>query len=176
MRPGVLRKGHLGARVLRQDAQREMTHTIYTIGSSNRTWDEFLAVLAAYEIRAVVDVRAFPVSRRYPHFMREYLGAGLLAAGIRYHWLGKSLGGYRTGGYEAYSRTDGYHAGIAEAETIARTLSTTLLCAERLPSRCHRRFIAATLEARGWRVVHILDAGRIWTPAKPDLFLPSFVS
>lgn len=60
MRPGVSQKGHLGARVVRQDPQREMTHTIYTIGSSNRAWDEFLAVLLAYEIRAVVDVRAFP--------------------------------------------------------------------------------------------------------------------
>jgi uncharacterized protein (DUF488 family) len=31
------------------------------------------------------------------------------------------------------------------------------MCAERLPQQCHRRFIAAALEARGWRVLHLIE-------------------
>jgi len=149
-----------------------MSQVIYTIGSSKRTWKEFLAILAGYEIQALADVRAFPVSRRYPHFMREHLAAALPAAGIRYHWLGKSLGGYRRGGYEAYTRTDGYLTGIAELETIARMLRTACLCAERHPLHCHRRFIAGTLEARGWKVVHVLEVNQIWTPPQAELSSP----
>jgi uncharacterized protein (DUF488 family) len=136
--------------------------TIYTIGSSTRTWEVFLAVLAAYGIRALVDVRRFPVSRRYPHFTRDHLGAELPPRGISYHWLGQSLGGYRTGGYEGYTRTAAYRDGIAALEVIGRECATAFLCAERLPSQCHRRFIAATLEQRGWQVVHILERDRLW--------------
>ena len=146
-----------------------MTPTIYTIGTSTRTWDEFLQLLRAYGIRALVDVRAFPVSRRYPHFAREHMAAALPGAGMSYCWLGKCLGGYRTGGYEAYTQSGAYQSGIGELEAIARTAPTAFLCAERLPWKCHRRFISATLESRGWRVVHILKINRVWSPSESEM-------
>ncbi|MDI6631705.1 MAG: DUF488 domain-containing protein, partial [Thermoanaerobacteraceae bacterium] len=70
---------------------------IYTVGTSTRSPEEFLALLRRYGIRAVVDVRRFPSSRRYPHFNRAALAAWLGEAGVTYHYLGDKLGGYRPG-------------------------------------------------------------------------------
>jgi uncharacterized protein (DUF488 family) len=150
----------------------QMAPTIYTIGSSTRTWEEFLAVLVAYGIKALADVRAFPVSGRYPHFTREHMEAALPAAGMRYHWLGESLGGYRAGGYEAHMQSETYQAGLAELERIARACPTAFLCAERFPWKCHRRFIGETLQSRGWRVAHILEVNQVWPPTESEFRLP----
>lgn len=146
-----------------------MRSRIFTIGTSTRTREEFLAVLAAFGIQAVADIRRFPVSRRHPHFSREALATALLTAGIRYDWLGNTLGGYRTGGYASHMATDAYRAGVAQLEAIARERPTAFLCAERLPSACHRRFVAGTLEAGGWEVIHLLDVGHVWTPGSSGL-------
>ncbi|MCI0369960.1 MAG: DUF488 domain-containing protein [candidate division NC10 bacterium] len=42
---------------------------------------------------------------------------------------------------------------------------TAILCAERLPWRCHRRFIASALRLRGWEVVHTVERDRTCAPA-----------
>ena len=68
--------------------------TLYTIGHSTRTIEELIAALKAHEIQTLVDIRAFPMSRRLPQFSRDSLEKSLPAAGIRYVWM-KSLGGYR---------------------------------------------------------------------------------
>ena len=67
---------------------------IYTIGHSTRSLDELIAVLQAHSINTLVDIRAFPMSRRLPHFNRESLQSTLLQAGINYVWE-KRLGGRR---------------------------------------------------------------------------------
>lgn len=147
-----------------------MSRTIYTIGSSTRTWEGFLAILAAYGIQALVDVRAFPVSRRFPHFTRQHMVAALPPAGVSYHWLGKNLGGHRPGGYAAYTHTGEYRDGIAELEGIARQFLTAFLCSERFPAKCHRRFIAETLQIHGWKILHILEVNEIWSPPEGGQF------
>src|SRR2546423_10488111 len=68
--------------------------TLYTVGHSTRSQEEFLELLRAHEIATLVDVRAFPASRRLPHFNRENLGAALGAEGLAYIWM-KELGGRR---------------------------------------------------------------------------------
>jgi hypothetical protein len=68
--------------------------TLYTIGHSTRTLDELAAALKAHGIGALVDIRAFPMSRRMPHFNRESLEVELPKRGIRYVWM-KELGGHR---------------------------------------------------------------------------------
>ncbi len=68
--------------------------TIYTIGHSTRTFDELVAALQAHDIRTLVDIRAFPMSRRMPHFNRESLEVELPKQGIAYVWM-KELGGRR---------------------------------------------------------------------------------
>ena len=57
--------------------------TLYTIGHSTRTLEELIAALQAHSIETLVDIRAFPMSRRLPHFNREALEKTLPEAGIR---------------------------------------------------------------------------------------------
>ena len=67
---------------------------IYTIGHSTRTFDELVAALRKHGIVTLGDIRAFPMSRRLPHFNRESLEVELPRCGIRYLWM-RELGGRR---------------------------------------------------------------------------------
>ncbi len=136
---------------------------IYTLGTSTRTEEEFLELLHHYRIQAVVDVRSFPHSR-FEHFKRENLGKILDGRGFSYVYLGSELGGFRRGGYGSYTKSLSYQAGISRLERIGEEHTTAFVCAERFPWRCHRRFIASSLEARGWQVVHIIERDRVWRP------------
>ncbi len=130
---------------------------IYTLGTGNRSAEEFIAILRAYELEMAVDVRSLPRSR-FPHFRQETLSRNLGEAGIGYVYMGQELGGYRDEGFEAYTQTLAYLQGIERLERLASRCRCVILCAERLPERCHRRFIARSLEERGWKAVHIIDA------------------
>ncbi|NAS88394.1 DUF488 domain-containing protein [ANME-1 cluster archaeon AG-394-G21] len=130
---------------------------IWTIGTSNRSIDEFLNLLAAYLIEAVVDVRRFPTSR-HKHFKQEHLKASLNQCGIDYYHV-TELGGYRKGGYTKYMKTGEFGMGLDYVETLARSKRVAIMCAERLVSSCHRRFIADVLKLHGLSVIHIIDPG-----------------
>src|SRR3569833_2830244 len=60
--------------------------TLYTIGHSTRSLAVLIEVLQAHSYRNLVDIRAFPMSRRLPHFNRETLEAELPKAGITNFW------------------------------------------------------------------------------------------
>src|ERR1051326_7285385 len=68
--------------------------TVYTIGHSTRTIEQHIELLRAHKINLLIDIRAFPASRRLPHFNRESLEQSLPAAGIEYRWM-PDLGGHR---------------------------------------------------------------------------------
>jgi len=140
--------------------------TIYSLGTSNRTRDEFFTLLRAFAIEMVVDVRSFPTSR-FPHFRKESLSQSLAEQGFGYYYLGKELGGYRKEGYEAYTQTLEYLMGMELLERMASRCHSAILCAERLPRRCHRRFIGRSLLERGWEVIHIIDEKRAWKDKGP---------
>jgi len=139
--------------------------TIYSIGSSTRQKEEFINLLHHFRIETLVDVRSFPVSR-FNHFIERNLHRELTRAGIDYLYLGEELGGYRKGGYQNYTSTVHYVKGIRILETIGKTKITAFICAERLPWKCHRRFIARSLQDRGWKVIHIIDEKRVWEHKK----------
>lgn len=141
-----------------------MKHGIYSLGTSTRSMKEFLDILKLKGITQVCDVRSFPTSKRYPHFSKRPLAASLREAGISYTWLGGDLGGYRKGGYESHMDTPDFLKGLEELESIASAAPTAFICAELLPWKCHRRFIAGALQAKGWKVVHVIDATRDWVP------------
>lgn len=157
--------------------------TIFTIGHSTRTLDEFLAPLRAHGIRAVVDVRRFPGSRRHPRFSREALAASLRAAGIDYLHE-EALGGRRSvaagsrngawrnrgfRGYADYMATAAFGRALTRLEAAAAARPTAILCAEAVPWRCHRSLIADALAARGAQVLHILSG----SDARPHMLNPS---
>jgi uncharacterized protein (DUF488 family) len=150
--------------------------TLYTIGHSTRTLDELVSALKAHGIETVVDIRAFPMSRRLPHFNREALEQSLSEHGIRYIWM-KALGGYRkaTGkdsphtalrnasfrNYADYTLTPEFERAMAELIQIANTSRTAYMCAERVYFRCHRMIVSDWLIAHGHEVLHIDDEGPV---------------
>jgi uncharacterized protein (DUF488 family) len=148
--------------------------TLYTIGHSTRTIDEFLTVLRAHGIQTLVDIRAFPASRRLPHFNREALEATLPEVDIRYLWM-KSLGGYRKKtredspnialrnasfrNYADYMLTPEFEAAIAELTHVAHESPSAYMCAERVWFQCHRMLVSDWLVAHGHNVLHIDGEG-----------------
>ncbi|UCD83553.1 MAG: DUF488 domain-containing protein [Deltaproteobacteria bacterium] len=137
--------------------------TVYSIGHSNRSIEEFLALLKQNNIKILIDIRSFPVSK-WKQFRKENLSCLLSDNGYQYVYLGKELGGFRKGGYERYTRTEEFNKGLKELETYALINATAFMCAERFPWRCHRRYISRELEEMGWRVIHIIDKDKAWIP------------
>jgi uncharacterized protein (DUF488 family) len=146
-------------------------NTIYTIGHSTYTIEEFVELLRTYTIQLLVDVRTIPRSRRHPQFSSDLLSDALRAAGIEYRHL-KALGGLRhptkaspnTGwrnasfrGFADYMATPAFGEGLAELEDLARRKMSAIMCAEVLPWRCHRSLIADALTVAGWHVYHIMS-------------------
>lgn len=144
---------------------------VWTIGHSTRPIEDFLALLERERIERVIDVRAFPGSRRHPQYGREALARTLANAGVEYLHL-PALGGRRRPpkdavpsawrnegfrGYAAYMATPEYHQAIDELLARAAERRTVIMCSEAVPWRCHRTLISDTLTARGMDVRHILD-------------------
>jgi uncharacterized protein (DUF488 family) len=143
---------------------------LYTIGHSTRSLDGLLSALKAHDIQTLVDIRAFPVSRRLPHFNRESLEHSLEQNKIRYVWM-KGLGGYRKKtlddspnpalrnqsfrNYADYMLTDEFHEAINRLLALASESRTAYMCAERLYFHCHRMLVSDWLVAHGHEVLHI---------------------
>lgn len=152
--------------------------TLYTIGHSTRSFDDLVAALRAHEIQALVDIRAFPMSRRLPQFNRESLEQTLPASGIRYVWM-KALGGYRRKilevspnialrnqsfrNYADYMLTPEFESAMSDLVTLALQSPTSYMCAERVYFQCHRMLVSDWLASHGHEVLHIDSA----TPVKP---------
>ena len=102
-------------------------------------------------------MRAYPASRRHPHFSKDALSASLKAARIAYRWEGKALGGMRKS-YADHMQTAGFQSAARGLSDIEGRVC--IMCAESNPSDCHRSHIADWLVANGERVIHLLDIGR----------------
>jgi len=141
---------------------------IYTLGTSNRSFEEFLALLREHDIEVGADIRSFPASR-FPHFAKECLESSLESNEVHYYYLGRELGGFRKGGYLAYMDTDSFQEGLETLEKVARERRTAFFCSERFPWKCHRRWVARRLIERGWQVIHIIEKGKTWVPRGKDV-------
>jgi uncharacterized protein (DUF488 family) len=151
---------------------------VYTIGHSTRPLADLLETLQAHSIETLVDIRAFPMSRRLPQFNRESLANTLPDAGIRYLWM-PALGGYRKKSreesphialrndsfrnYADHMLTAEFENAMAELVALAETSRTAYMCAERVYFRCHRMLVSDWLVAHGHPVMHIDATG----PLKP---------
>jgi uncharacterized protein (DUF488 family) len=172
--------------------------TLYTIGHSTHSIEEFIGLLQEHKVAQIADVRSIPKSRHCPQFNAEVLGPSLREAGIGYTEI-KALGGRRysrkgsinTGwrnasfrGYADYMASPAFVEGLDELIALARKRRTAILCAEAVPWRCHRSLIADAMMLRGWTVREIISAaparlhkltpflkvadGRITYPENPD--------
>jgi len=148
--------------------------TIYTIGHSTRSLEEFLSLLRAHGITQLGDVRTVPKSRRHPHFAGQALAMALEVAGIDYRHL-PALGGLRKPrrdsknsawrhegfrGYADYMESQEFENAISELIAWAGVPGsrTAIMCAEAVWWRCHRQLVADALVARNVNVQHIQTA------------------
>jgi uncharacterized protein (DUF488 family) len=152
--------------------------TLYTIGHSTRSWEDLVSTLQAHSIQTLVDIRAFPMSRRLPQFNRESLEQNLPALGIPYVWM-KTLGGYRKKtreksphialrnasfrNYADHMLSAEFQNAMKELIALAESSRTAYMCAERLYFRCHRMLVSDWLVAHGREVLHVDGMG----PPKP---------
>jgi uncharacterized protein (DUF488 family) len=151
---------------------------IFSIGHSNRSWNDFISLLLNNHVNILVDVRRYPGSRAYPQFNREEMAKQLKkedityvhieklggrrrqlisAAGIRYNnngWKNKSFKAYAD-----YMITASFKEGINEMlSLLANYGNLVVMCSEVVPWRCHRRMIADYLTMiEGISVFDIID-------------------
>jgi uncharacterized protein (DUF488 family) len=146
--------------------------TIHTIGHSTREWDDFVSVLKAHNVATLFDIRAFPMSKRLPHFNRERMEPALAEAGIEYVWE-KDLGGRRgkslekspnTGlrndsfrNYADYMLSPSFAQAIERVVKSAESKPTAIMCAERVFFHCHRMLVSDYLSLHGHTVLHVDD-------------------
>ena len=67
---------------------------IYTIGFTQKKAETFFGLLRQNHIERLVDIRSFPMSRKWPHFNADSLAASLPASEIEYVGI-PELGGRR---------------------------------------------------------------------------------
>lgn len=150
---------------------------IFTVGYGARSLEQLAAVLRANAIEFLIDVRTAPYSRYKPEFSKETLEGALKTHGIRYLYMGDTLGGrpddptcYVDGKVD-YSRLQArpyYQAGIARIQTaFAQGRRVVLMCSEGRPEECHRsKLIGATLAGLGIPVAHIDENDELCTQAQ----------
>lgn len=153
---------------------------LLTVGHGTLEADAFAALLAGAGVAQVVDVRRYPGSRRHPHFGRDRMAAWLADAGIGYRWE-EELGGRRRGdgaahaalrdasfrAYAAHMETPDFHQALRAVLEQADITPTTVLCAESVWWRCHRRLIAdAAVLLHDTEVRHLMHDGTL-QPHRP---------
>ena len=134
--------------------------TLYTVGHSNRTLEQLIAILKAHNIDMIADVRGGRAgSRTFPHFNKENLMISLPTVGIQYKHF-PDLGGRRSvnktidpeinkewrvpafKNFADYAYTSSAFD-IALSDLISDGANTRVayMCSEAVPWRCHRSLI-----------------------------------
>ena len=148
--------------------------TIFTIGHSTRTLEEFITLLKNSDIQLLADIRSYPGSKRFPHFNKEALQKTLPEQGIAYQHF-PALGGRRKTskdskntawkntafrGYADYMETDDFKNAITELEAAAQKQTTAYMCSEAVWWSCHRSLVSDHLKLKGWKVIHIMGENK----------------
>ena len=124
--------------------------TIFTIGHSNKTINEFIELLKSGGVETLIDCRTRPYSRWCPWFNCNQMKPVLEANGIKYEHRGRNMGGL-TGNVDVEETYDEITARAEKGEIMA------LCCSEKEPKNCHRNFVLAPeFDNRGLKVVHLL--------------------
>ena len=160
-----------------KDRQQEFgrsSRTIWTIGHSTRSLEEFVALLGEHRVQFLADVRHFPTSQRAPWTAKASLANALSNQGIAYEHF-EDLGGFRKPlldsvntawrnagfrGYADYMASIEFSAALDRLIAVAADGRTAIMCAEAVPWKCHRSLLSDAFAARGFRVIHILSLGK----------------
>lgn len=155
-----------------------MAAPFFTIGHSTRKIEQFVELLHASRVNLVIDVRSIPRSRTNPQYNRETLPQALSEHQIGYAYIAE-LGGRRshtqgippaTNGYwqnqsfhnyADYAMGSSFRTGLTKLLEVGRRERCSLMCAEAVWWRCHRRIITDYLLDAGETVWHILGPGAV---------------
>ena len=155
-----------------------MALPFFTIGHSNRSFEEFVGLLSRADIGLVADIRTIPRSRANPQFNKDTLPEALAAFHISYKHvatlgglrgkarnLSEDVNGFWTNesfhNYADYALSVQFHAGLEYLSEQGRKRRCAIMCSEAVWWRCHRRIVADHLIARGETVFHILGQDRL---------------
>jgi uncharacterized protein (DUF488 family) len=154
----------------------KITFDAYTMGFSNRTWEETLETLNSFKIHRLVDIRTLPGSKHTPQFNLEHMKDALPRAGIEYIHM-KNLGGLRKPlkdstlnaawknsgfrGYADYMQTPAFEAALERLIELIKEKITVYCCTEAVFWRCHRQLVSDALLVRRFRVGHIFSATKV---------------
>lgn len=145
--------------------------TVFTIGHSTRSIEDFMSLLKQHQIGRLVDIRTIPKSRHNPQYAQENLERSLVRGGIEYTYLA-SLGGLRPAvkeshntawrntsfrNYADYMQTDEFANGLRELLAYSEADVVAIMCAEAVPWRCHRSLVADALVIRDVRVCEVIS-------------------
>lgn len=149
-----------------------MKRSFFTIGHSNRSFEEFVELLTGPHIEWVIDIRKIPMSRAHPQFHKGTLPEALAAFQISYEHI-TALGGLRRKArtvprdingfwtnesfhnYADYALSAEFHHGFEKLLREGHERRCAIMCSEAVWWRCHRRIVTDYLIARGETVFHI---------------------
>ena len=149
---------------------------IFTVGHSNLEFEDFAEMIRAAGVKAIVDVRKLPGSRKYPWFNDDHLAEHLPTYGITYS-RSKGLTGRRNvshcvpfevngnwrnrsfHNYADHALGGEFSDALSQLRASAAEIPTAIMCSEAVWWRCHRRIIADHLIAHGDEVEHIMGMG-----------------
>ena len=153
-----------------------MPFDVYSMGFSNRSWEETLEILSAFQIARLVDIRTVPGSRHTPQFNRAHMEEALPRSNVDYVHL-KGLGGFRKParsstansawknpgfrGYADYMQTESFSTSLQQLVSLLTRKVTVYCCTEAVFWRCHRQLVSDALTVQGYRVGHIFGPGKV---------------
>ena len=147
--------------------------TLYSIGHSNHSVDQFIFLLKSKGINCLVDIRSTPYSQRLSQFNRESITKDLAKETILYQYMGDNLGGRYTNpalltgdgqvDYGKVMQENSFQKGLDELVKLASSgKKVAFMCAEKDPFDCHRfALVSRALVLKGQHVCHILADGKV---------------
>lgn len=151
--------------------------TVYTVGHSTRTLEQFVELIRGFDVDTVVDIRTVPRSRTNPQYNLDTLPESLAGFGISHYQI-PELGGLRKKSstvpaetnafwvnrsfhnYADYAISDEFETGLNQLLELSKTRTCAIMCAEAVWWRCHRRIVTDYLLVRDAKVFHIMAEGK----------------
>ena len=149
-----------------------MQKTLYTIGYSGFSINNFISSLHWHGINVLIDVRSNPYSSLFSQFNKEQLNTVLTANSIYYRNYAKEFGAQQTDrsfytpqGYldfETFTDSDAFADGYRRIEDgLKQKYTFAFMCAEKDPIDCHRAImISKTFKDNGYEVLHLLPENK----------------
>ncbi len=140
--------------------------SIISIGYSRRSIEQFTQLLVDHGVRYLIDVRTKPFSKYNPDFNRENLQVVLKSIGIKYVFMGDTVGGLPsdsdcyTDGKVDYRKTADNNLFKSGLDRLVKAhnlpVNVSIMCAEMKPEQCHRsKLIGEELAKKGIDITHV---------------------